>query len=154
VTRSPKDIGDLIREHGARMARDTMLLARVNLSAATPVDTGHATSNWVLSVGRPYTGIDGSREDVSFAAQATGDAEVREYDGAMLGKNRQIFIRNNVPYMKFLDAGTSQQAPPNFIAKALSGAGAARFAAPGTRRAVKTMLRSLALKAIKRGRGS
>lgn len=148
---SARDIARAIREHTARVTRDVMLLARQNVSNATPVDTGHAMSNWVLSVGRPYTAVDGSRAQVSFAAQAAGDERVRNYSADDVRYRRQIYLRNNVPYMVYLDRGHSQQAPANFIRRALTGAGVARHAPVGTRRATKTMLGQLALSAIKRG---
>lgn len=145
------DIGRAIREHTARSTRDTMLLARANVTAATPVDTEHAASNWVLSVGRPYTEVCGSREAVSYTAQAAGDDEVRDYNADDVRRNRKIYLRNNVFYLRFLDNGWSQQAPANFIALALASNGAGRHMPVGTRRATKSMLRKLTITAIKRG---
>lgn len=139
-------IGRGIRDRISRVVRDTVLLAVERLRDATPVDTGHAMSNWVPSVGAPFTGIDGSRENVSFAAQQAGIRQVQRYD---VGRDGQVFIRNNVPYLKYLDAGSSQQAPPNFVALALlSGSSLAPRGAKGR---VTALLKRLARSAYNRG---
>ena len=146
---SARDVAKALRDGIAKSIRDTMLLARQNVTNATPVDTGHAASNWVLSISRPYSEVCGSREAVSTSAQDVGDAAIREYSGGDL--RSKIYLRNNVPYMVYLDNGWSQQAPLNFIARALSGTGVARNMPAGTRRAAKTMLRGLAQASIRRG---
>lgn len=150
-----KMIADLIRDKAAQVSRDTMLLARRNVTAATPVDTEHAASNWVLSVGRPYEGVCGTRESVSYAAQEAGDAAAMEYNGRDVAAGRALYLRDNVFYMKYLDRGWSQQAVAGFVLKAIlaRGSGAtspARHAPKGTRRAVRSMLRKVAMAAIKR----
>jgi HK97 gp10 family phage protein len=148
-----EQIGDAIRAKAAQATRDTMLLARANVTAATPVDTEHAMSNWVLSVGAPYTGVDGSRAQVSFAAQQAGDDAVRNYSAADVKAGKRIYLRDNVFYMRFLNRGSSQQAPADFIYKALTSPGSGRHMPVGTRRATKTALGKLARTAIRnRGR--
>lgn len=116
-----------------------MLLAADNVTNATPVDTGHAASNWVLSVGAPFTGIDGSREAVRTDAQDAGIARIEQYD---VGRDGTIFLRNNVLYLQYLDRGWSQQAPPGFVAAALQSA--TRVARHGRKTAVRRVLRAMA----------
>jgi hypothetical protein len=82
---------------------------------ATPVDTGHARANWVPSVGSPYTGIDGSKESVSTAAQTAGLARLASYRL----EQGQVFLSNNVPYLAILDQGSSAQAPAGFVDRAI-----------------------------------
>lgn len=141
-----------MRDALAEKLSQTMLLARKSVTAATPIDTGHARSNWVLSVGAPYQSIDGSRQQVSTAVQEAGDARVAKYTGKDIKAGRRIYLKNNVPYMMYLDKGSSPQAKAGFIAKALLSRDAARYMPAGTKRHTRDALRSMARTAIRRGR--
>lgn len=88
---------------------------------ATPVDTGHARSNWVLSVGTPFTGVDGSKDAVSEAAQDAGRAAVSKY---RLSQG-PVLLSNNVEYLAILNEGSSTQAPAGFVESAIEAAQAA-----------------------------
>lgn len=117
-----------------------MLVACDNVTNATPVATEHAASNWVLSAGSPYTGIDGTRDNVSWAAHEAGIRKIQNYDIGRDGP--RIYLRNNVLYLQFLDRGWSQQAPAGFVAKALM---AAQWRAPADRKEhVSRVLRNMA----------
>jgi len=131
-------VGRELREFLSNLMRDVMLLAADNVTNSTPVDTGHAASNWVLSTGSPYAGIDGSRAAVSTAAQEAGIERIQHYD---IGRDGPIFLRNNVLYIQFLDQGWSQQAPPNYVALALQAA--ARRAPRGRKQSVRRVLRDM-----------
>ncbi len=75
----------------------------------TPVDTGHARANWVPSVSTPFTAIvDGS----SSAAHDAGLAEVLAYK---LASGATLYLSNNVPYIRRLNNGWSEQAPALFV---------------------------------------
>lgn len=140
-------IGRALRKSLSQAMSHTMLIARQSVTNATPVATEHAASNWVLSIGAPFDGVDGSRDAVSYSAQQEGDARVREYDIGRDGP--RLFLRNNVFYLQFLDDGHSQQAPPGFVGMAISSA---EFSAPESRKpAVATMLRNIATGAYHRG---
>ncbi len=139
-------IGRAIRADISKTVRDVMLLAADNVMNATPVDTTHAANNWVLSLGSPFTGVDGSRDAPSNSAQRAGIAAVQNYD---VGRDGKVFLRNNVFYLQFLDEGWSQQAPPNFVAEAF--AGGVRRAPRGKKTAARKMLRGMAAQAYKKG---
>lgn len=130
----------------SRALRDVMLLACDNLINSTPVDTGHASSNWILSTGSPHRGVEGSRENVTTAAQAAGIAALQDYDMVRDGK---IFLTNHVFYLHFLNQGWSQQAVANFIYLAMIAA--ARRAPAGRKRAVRRMLTRMSHAAYVRG---
>lgn len=81
----------------------------------TPVDTGWARSNWVPRVGQPQVSVAGARTAVSQADQAQGLASLVTYKleaGA-------IYVTNNVPYIKRLNAGHSKQAPAGYIQESI-----------------------------------
>ena len=141
-----KKIGEDIRAAISKTVSDVMLLAEANLTASTPVDTGHATSNWVLSVRAPFTGVDGSRSNVSFAAKAAGRAAVRAFD---VGKHARVYLRNNVHYLQYLNRGSSPQAEAGFVARAMLAA--RRLAPYGRKGSVRKMLTAAARSAYKKG---
>lgn len=139
-------IGKAIRQEISNTLRDVMLLAADNVRNATPVDTGHASNNWVLSTGSAYHGVDGSRQAPSHAEQDAGIEKIKRYD---VGRDGPIFLRNNVLYLQFLDKGSSQQAEAGFVAAALQAA--TRRAPRGRKEAARRMLRSMAKTAYIRG---
>ena len=138
-------IGREIRADISKTLRDVCLLAADNLANATPVDTGHASTNWILSTGSPYNGIAGSRESVSVAEQEQGIADLQDYD---VVRDGPIYLRNNVLYLKYLDAGWSQQADAGFVGASFQAA--ARRAPRGRKTAVRKMLRSMSREAYRK----
>lgn len=148
-------IGDAAREKLANAMGLTFVMAIDRLRNATPVDTSHASTNWIGSVGKPFLAVVGSREKPDASAQEQGMREVRAYSGKDIKARRKIYIRNNVSYLKFLNRGSSQQAPAEFVEKALQGKGSnsMRHMPKGTKRATRKMLAKMAKSAYKRGRG-
>lgn len=93
-----------------------------NLTAApgqggTPVDTGWARANWIPRIGAPFSGVAGSRENVSAGDQGAGVASI-----IANRTNTNVFISNNVPYILRLNEGSSQQAPRGFVQAAIKKA--------------------------------
>lgn len=89
-----------------------------NLVTTTPVDTAFARSNWVASIGAP---------DLSLRAIRGVNATVNEIKNitATVKYDQEIHISNGgekVPYLKYLNAGSSFQAPANFVRLALMNA--------------------------------
>ncbi len=142
---SAAQVGKDLRADLSRVIRDVILLAADNVTNATPVDTGHAANNWVISTGSPYNGIDGSRAAPSRAAQERGIADIMDYD---IGVDGPVYIRNNVLYVQFLDRGHSQQAEPGFVAAALEAA--ARRAPRGRKQAARKMLKNMSRAAYRK----
>jgi hypothetical protein len=148
VARDPQTakIGRAMREKLSQMLSDVMIAAADSVTRATPVDTGHAMSNWILSTGSPYAGIAGSRESVSFSEQAAGVAKIQRYD---IGRDGKIYLKNNVDYMRFLAGGSSQQATRGWITIALQQG--ARLAPRGSKGRVRTLLRAMSKQAYRKG---
>lgn len=82
----------------------------------TPVDTGWARANWQPNIGGPARTTSGSRESVTSAAQNEG---LGALVGWRLASGAKIHITNNVPYIGFLNQGTSKQAPAGFVQAAI-----------------------------------
>jgi hypothetical protein len=140
-------IGREIRAALSKVVGEAMLRAEEAVAAATPVDTHHAESNWVLSVGRPYAGVDGSRQAVSFEAQQAGIAAVQKYD---VGSDGPIYLRNNVEYLRYLNDGWSPQAEAGFVERAIESAG--DEVPRGRKTAVRKMLKGIARSSYNRGK--
>jgi hypothetical protein len=132
-------IGRGLREHLSWVMSTSMIRAAASVTNATPVDTTNAANNWILTIGSPNEGVDGSRASPSNAQQLSGIEKIRNYDIGRDGP--RIYLRNNVLYLQFLDRGWSQQADAGFVARALSSAAAG---APVDRRsAVRRVLRNM-----------
>lgn len=111
-------IGASLTRHVEKAAKAVILAIDANLKKATPVDTGWARANWIPSIGDPVLVPDGAPTAVSTSAQAAGEAQVLSYK---LG-NGALWISNNVPYIRFLNYGTSSQAPSGFVEVAIATA--------------------------------
>lgn len=141
-------VGREVRAEISKTVRDVMLLVVSNLKNSTPVDTGHAQSNWIVTTKHPFAGVDGSRTSVSHAMQDRGITTVMGYD---VGRDGPLYLRNNVHYIKYLNRGHSQQAPAGFVTTAIMAA--LRRAPYGRRGATRRMLHSMSRRAIDRDRG-
>lgn len=84
---------------------------------ATPVDTGRARGNWQTSLNSPANGESGLLDQTGQTALARGRAAVA---GKQYGQ--PIYIVNNAPYIALLNAGSSKQAPANFVEIAIQTA--------------------------------
>jgi hypothetical protein len=92
----------------------------------TPVDTGEARSNWIVSLGIPLRGTiapyraypkfsKGAGQGRGETANAAG-AKARAQGPINAAQPGQtIIIQNNVDHIRLLNAGSSQQAPALFV---------------------------------------
>lgn len=116
-----------------RVVRAVALAIDQAVVITTPVDTGRARSNWLVSVGSPNTstqppyapGTGGSTGQANIsAALAQGRAAVL---GA--GHKQTIYISNSLPYIDRLNKGYSAQAPAGYVQRAVEAAASAVKAA-------------------------
>ena len=104
-------------EKGApKVVRQASLQILTNVTLATPVDTGRARSNWIVSINRPSQLI---RPEILKAGSAinAGASEIKQ---AVAGKS--IWIQNNLSYINRLNDGWSKRAPAGFVEKAIKAA--------------------------------
>jgi hypothetical protein len=106
-------------EHAKKVA-----LTIVNdLAYHTPVDTSKALSNWIVTVGTStedkigphFPGKHGS----TFSQSAAETVEAAKAVIATKQPGQSIFITNNLPYIRRLNEGYSQQVPAGFVERAL-----------------------------------
>ncbi len=89
-------------------------LLKLNAAASatgTPVDTGHARRNWIMSVGSPDTVERGQGGD-------DGRAAVMAWSLA----DGPLYVNNNAPYILRLNDGHSKQQPAGFIERSIDEA--------------------------------
>ncbi len=93
---------------------------------STPVDTGLARSNWIVSLNapslakvaphNPYPKFSGPK----VGETANADAAIQIGVGVISGfRSGAIFIQNNLDYIAELNDGSSNQAPALFVQKAV-----------------------------------
>lgn len=89
----------------------------------TPVDTSRALSNWLVTLGRPAgSGIAPYFFGQKGSTQMQSAAEAYEVAKMVLKAKKPgqtIFITNNTPYIRELNAGSSMQTPAGFVERAV-----------------------------------
>lgn len=111
-----------------RVKRLAALAVDQTIVLATPVDTGRARSNWLVSLGQPtsqaidpYDPLTPGRDPVKIGegGNAQGAIDQAQQEIAKAVPEQSIYITNNVPYIKKLNEGWSSQAPAEFVQQAI-----------------------------------
>lgn len=96
------------------------------LKETTPFDTGHARANWIPSIGSPISRIDGLIKETKKKGRFTTAGKMQDAGLAEMLTYRladgDAYVSNPVPYVRFLNYGTSDQAPANFFEAAVQKA--------------------------------
>ena len=118
----PREVNKVKRQAGLAVDQAVVL--------GTPVDTGTARSNWIVSLGEaddrtrdayvPLEGGDMGETGNAEAAMAQGKAAI-----AASKPNQDIHITNNLDYIMDLNEGSSAQAPAAFVEEAVDAGVAA-----------------------------
>lgn len=114
--------------------RKVALIVDRELVFETPVDTGRARSNWVVSLTAPVFDVrepyaPGDRLGKNERANAQAAIEQGSIIIATVRPGDDIYISNNVHYIGLLNDGFSAQAPSGFVQSAvIRGASAVRGA--------------------------
>ncbi len=101
--------------------KETVLVIDQALVTGTPVDTGRARSNWVVGLGLSTRAIDAyvPGEEGSTAG-ANAQAALKQAKDFLDGTDASvIYISNNLPYIQYLNEGSSSQAPAGFVEAAV-----------------------------------
>ena len=107
-----------------RVVKQAALAVDQSVVLATPVDTGRARSNWIVSVGAPAGGTRAAFSPGSKLGRGESNnasAAIAEGKAVINSKppKAAIFISNNLNYIAELNNGSSKQAPKNFVNKAV-----------------------------------
>lgn len=120
-------IGVLVEKNSEKAVVLTALAVDQAVVLATPVDTGRARSNWVVSVGRPVLAAiepyaPGKKLGIGETANARAALEQGRAALAAPGEKSRVYITNNVQYIGMLNDGHSTQAPAGFVENAVDAA--------------------------------
>lgn len=105
----PKTVNDAKKE----LAREIVK----NLVPATPVLTGKARSNWIVTSAAPFQRTN-EPPQISIGGAPSFDSLERALLTVQPGAT--IYIRNNLPYIKRLNEGYSRQAPAKYVESVVS----------------------------------
>jgi hypothetical protein len=99
----------------------------IEVVAATPVDTGRARVGWILSIGSAdfYIPPEDTYPNMqSGAARATATRDADTILRPLLARGADVytvvFDSNSVPYIEELNAGSSRQAPSDYVSHAVT----------------------------------
>ena len=115
------------------------------LVVLTPVDTGRARASWNIANTRPDTSVAPDRKERSTASgrAAEGKGRTPALSGGDVSKaaafrhsspTADVWITNNLPYIKELNDGKSRQAPKGMIEPMLAQVRFAKLAKAASRR--------------------
>jgi hypothetical protein len=115
-----KRISDSIEPNVDKLLKDVVREVHRELLESTPVDTGRARASWQTTTGEPATGVLYPQPQRPPSPEAGAARSVAEMQSVVEGAKplSTYYIQNNTPYIGRLDAGSSRQAPANFVARA------------------------------------
>jgi hypothetical protein len=106
----------LLKETTEKAARQLVLDIHENLVRDTPILSGWARINWLLSVGHSIEEVSGSKDSINPAQQMAGVASILTWEFSQ----GPAYDTNNVPYIRPLNEGHSrQQSQPGFVERAV-----------------------------------
>lgn len=113
-------LGNLYHLGGRALKRRVFLAMGTEIIRGTPVDTGAARSNWQGGVGGPKRNVippyaPGSHLGIAETANAQGAIDALEATVAGSFTDEPLWLSNNLFYITKLNAGSSKQAPANFV---------------------------------------
>lgn len=88
----------------------------------TPVDTGRAKGNWQCSVNSPITS-EIERDDGSKSQSLSSSKAYSDVVSTVPRAGNVVWLSNNVPYIRKLEYGSSNQAPGGMVRIAIQNFG-------------------------------
>lgn len=105
-----KRFAKLTKEAGEKIIRETEVELYSGIVLQTPVKEGFARGGWIPSIGVPAGGVPGVADK---SGGATVAAIKEQMDSSPVP--RKSYISNNLPYIEWLEDGTSGQAPHGMV---------------------------------------
>lgn len=103
------DIALEVERNTLKITRRVSLDVVQYLAYTTPQLSGQASGNWKTTVGSPASDWDEGPSNPNVSISAARAAL------ATLGKDQEVYIANNVPYIERLNEGYSGKAPVGFV---------------------------------------
>lgn len=114
-----RGIGTEVVVNADRNTAATAGLILTGVVTATPVDTGRARANWVVSMAAPNLSITQNVDKTGQATITRGQGVAQRYRET---SGQSIYICNNLPYIQRLNEGWSAQAPAGYVQAAVQTA--------------------------------
>jgi len=111
--KTPSDFVKTMKADVENHTRKVVIILVKNLTLKTPVDQGRARSNWIVTSGTAFTGLNVTAIDKSGSASIGSSKTVKPVLG------RVIFITNNLPYIGYLENGTVNMAPFSMVERSI-----------------------------------
>lgn len=88
----------------------------------TPRDTHWHSANWILTAGRPATGVNGTYQEAraGLVRRAEQRAAIARVRAGYKAPNRDLNVTNNARAIRILNNGHSRQSPSGFVQKAIA----------------------------------
>jgi hypothetical protein len=128
VTSQSKRIEVQLKGTAGNAVRKFQLRFFQAVTSATPVDTGFARAGWTPTVGSPIADRlerpkeRSAAETAAVARLAENGSRASAISGTYKLEQGKVFISNAVPYIVFLNDGSSSQAPKKFVERAIEAA--------------------------------
>ena len=110
-TRQLKIEGKRTLDEVIKIEKTIVLDAFTSIIMKTPVDTGRARGNWQINTGGPAAGFAKTNSKTGRAPLRKGTSEINNAPA-----HSAYYIVNNVPYVPYLENGSSKQAPLGMVA--------------------------------------
>ncbi|HML75425.1 MAG TPA: hypothetical protein PKB02_13130 [Anaerohalosphaeraceae bacterium] len=94
-----------------RVQKSLVLQALRSIVSMTPVDTGRARGNWLVTIGGPAVASIDALDKIGQDTINKGLAQI-----ANLPPYQVVWISNNVDYIEFLEYGTESRPPIGMVA--------------------------------------
>lgn len=113
-------MGDYVEGSIEKVVRKACIDLYRAIVERTPVDTGRAKANWMISTAEPDYTVD-DKDGYSFnEVVSVIDEHVSEFDFDI--HDGTVFITNNLEYISELENGSSDQAPYGMVSLSLAEA--------------------------------
>lgn len=112
------ELADFLDDDLDQQTRKYTISVNNNLVLSTPRDTGRAKGDWQVNFDTASGGNTGILDP-------TGQQTINRNTGEIVsfsGEYKDIYIENNLPYIKKLNDGSSTQAPAGFVESAIRAA--------------------------------
>lgn len=118
---SPSKFAVKLGQESKEVVAKVALELHSRLVMKTPVDTGRARSNWQVRLDAPFDGFKPSTGGKGTQGAMTTILEAqRRLEPQKMRGLPTVYITNNLPYIKYLNDGSSEQAPKHFIETTLA----------------------------------
>jgi len=110
--KKPSDFSKKMVSNLEKATKKVVVQLVADLTFKTPVDTGRARSNWIVTAGTPT-------DDVQTIEDKSGTPSRESADALKPKLGEVVYISNNLPYIGYLENGTPTSAPYAMVRRSI-----------------------------------